>query len=162
MSTIAPPGEALALIFKLNSGLVTRSLDGLSDDDVWRRPPEGGNPMAWILGHITEARVQLLALLGQPMPLDWAATFQRGAQLRGRADYPDRARLEGAWRSTHGRMRDAFTGLTAARLAEPYTGKLPGATDLAGAIAFHAFHEAYHVGQLGYLRRQLGFSAVAD
>jgi uncharacterized damage-inducible protein DinB len=163
MTTRPPAGiEPVALIFKLNNGLVTRSLAGLSDDELWWRPSEGGNPMAWILGHITEVRSGLLASLGRPLETGWGRKFPRGASVGRPADYPGREAVEAVWQATHGLMRDAFSGLTDARLAEPHQGPpLPGVTTLAGAIAFYAFHETYHVGQLGYLRKQMGHSPVA-
>ena len=35
-----------------------------------------------------------------------------------------------------------------------------GVRTFADQVAFGAFHESYHVGQMGYVRRQLGHSAV--
>ena len=59
-------------------------------------------------------------------------------------------------------MRDGFAGLTEEFLAAAPTGRaLPGVTDNASMIAFSAFHESYHVGQMGYLRKMLGHSGVA-
>jgi uncharacterized damage-inducible protein DinB len=156
-SGIAP----VALIFKLNNGLVARSLDGLTDEDVWRRPA-GGNPIGWLLGHLTETRATLLAELEQPMSIPWPAAFARGAPLLDARSYPARTAIEGAWTETHGRLRDAFDQLTEARLTEASKGlPLPGAKTLAERLAFLAFHESYHVGQMGYVRRLLGGSPVA-
>jgi hypothetical protein len=33
---------------------------------------------------------------------------------------------------------------------------------LRGALALLAFHDGYHVGQLGFVRKWLGFSALLD
>lgn len=151
----------ISLIFKLNNGLVSRTLDGLTDDEVWRALPAGGNPIGWLLGHLTETRASLLHALGSPLETGWPASFARGASLADRSVYPTRPMIEQAWKATHGRMRDAFAALTNVQLASPSTVDLPGATNLAGQIAFLAFHESYHVGQMGYVRKQLGHSAIA-
>jgi uncharacterized damage-inducible protein DinB len=59
-------------------------------------------------------------------------------------------------------MRDAFAALTPDQLQQPPAGpRLPGANTVADQLAFFAFHESYHVGQIGYVRRQLGHSSIA-
>ena len=156
--------EAVALVYKLNNGLVTRGLEELSEDDFWAKPGDRANPIGWILGHITESRATVLGELGEPMGLPWGERrFSRGGALVARSAYPERAVLEEAWRATGGRMRGAFAGLTPERLdAVPKKQGLPGVTNVATLIGFFAFHESYHVGQLGYARRLLGFKGIAD
>src|SRR5687767_13576896 len=152
----------IGLIYKLNNGLVSRSLDGLSDDEVWQPPPGGGNPVGWILGHITETRVALLGLLGRTAATGWTPAFTRGSVRADRASYPSRQTIEVAWQNTHAGMRDAFAALTPEHLQQPAAGPpLPGANTVADQLAFFAFHESYHVGQIGYVRRQLGHSSIA-
>jgi len=58
--------QQIALIYKLNNGVVARTLDGLSDEEVWHSPPGGGYPIGWILGHLAEYRTAMLAILGSP------------------------------------------------------------------------------------------------
>ena len=77
--------DSLALIFKLNNGLIARSLEGLADDEVWRQPAGGGNPIGWIAGHVTEARASLLGALGAPYETGWGKRFARGSGLEGHA-----------------------------------------------------------------------------
>jgi uncharacterized damage-inducible protein DinB len=162
MSTSVPAAiEPVALIFKLNNGMVTRALDGVSDAELWERPASG-NPLGWLLGHITHTRGQLLNLLDAPWESGLGTHFKRGSALADAAAYPSRPIIETAWKETHGRMRDAFAALTEARLSAPAQGpQLPGAKTLSDQIGFLAFHEAYHVGQMSYVRRLLGHSAVA-
>jgi uncharacterized damage-inducible protein DinB len=154
--------EPLALIFKLNNGLITRSLDGLSDEDVWRQPTGAGNPIAWLLGHLTETRAHLLTELGARFDPGWDGVFARGSVLRERVDYPTREAIEMAWKATHSPMRDCFASIDQERLAgSPSRHAFPGVKTLADEIAGFAFHESYHVGQIGYIRRQLGHSGIA-
>jgi len=153
--------QQIALIYKLNNGVVARTLDGLSDEEVWQSPPGGGNPIGWILGHLAEYRTAMLAILGSPLQTEWQARlFMRGSVRGDRSIYPPRASIESAWKATHGAMRDAFAAATPEQLSAPSTLDMPGVRTLADQIAFGAFHESYHVGQMGYLRRQLGHTAV--
>ncbi|OFW18159.1 MAG: hypothetical protein A3H97_00850 [Acidobacteria bacterium RIFCSPLOWO2_02_FULL_65_29] len=165
VSPVARPSaiEPIALIFKLNNDMVARSLAGLNDEECWRQPEGGGNPLLWLVGHATISRAHLLARLGHTYDHGLGALFDRGARRSAPSAYPSRAAIEAAWQDTRGRMRDAFATLTDERLLAAPSGRpLPGATNIAGTIAFLAFHESYHVGQMGYLRRMLGHPGVAD
>src|SRR3954453_19609536 len=154
--------EPLALIFKLNNALVARSLDGMSDEDLWRQLTGSGNPIAWLLGHLTETRAGLLGEMGAPIDYGWSRTFQRGSAFQDRAGYPTGAAIETAWKATHSGMRDAFENVTGAQLPAPVTRRpVPGVEKLEDLIAFCGFHESYHVGQIGFIRKQLGHSSIA-
>jgi uncharacterized damage-inducible protein DinB len=154
--------DAVALIFRLNNRMVTQGLDGLTDDEIWIRPCGSANSIGWLLGHLAESRGSLLAELGDAAGMPWEKQFARGSAPGAPASYPSRTVLEQAWRGTSHRMRDAFAGLTPDRLtATPARQGLPGVTDVASLIAFYAFHESYHVGQISYARRLLGKSGLA-
>ena len=154
--------EPVALIFKLNNGLVKRSLDGLSDDEVWHRIGGSGNPIAWLLGHLTEARAALLRELAADFDPGWGGIFRRGSALADRSGYPPREAIERGWQATHALMRDAFASAKPEHLAGPARRNVfPGVTTFADEIGGLAFHESYHVGQIGFIRKQLGHSAVA-
>src|SRR6478672_8514256 len=154
--------QPLALIFKLNNNLIARSLDGLSDEEIWRQLSGSGNPIAWILGHLTEARAGLLSEMGASFDYGWNRAFRRGSMLSDRGGYPSRDGIEGAWHATHAAMRDAFSSLTPDRLNAPVTRRpVPLVETLADLIGFCGFHESYHVGQIGFIRKQLGHSSIA-
>src|SRR5262245_22667471 len=149
--------QALALIFKLNNNLIARSLEGLSDEEMWHQLSGSGNPIAWLVGHLTETRSGLLSELGTPFDCGWSRAFQRGSMVTDRAAYPGREVIEAGWNATHAAMRDAFAGLTRERLSAPVARRpVPGVETLADLIAFCGFHESYHVGQIGFIRKQLG------
>jgi uncharacterized damage-inducible protein DinB len=164
MSTVTIPKaiEPVATIFKLNNEMVVRSLNGLSDEDCWRQPDPGANPMMWLVGHATISRAQLLARLGHKYDHGLGTVFDRGSSPQTSSAHPSRAVITEAWQDTRGRMRDAFAALTDEGLLAPPSGRpLPGVTNVAHMIAFVAFHESYHVGQMGYLRKMLGYSGIA-
>jgi uncharacterized damage-inducible protein DinB len=155
--------QDLALIFKLNNGVVHTALEGLPDDDFWRRPEGGGNPIGWMLGHVTGSRYTLLNRLGDPAKTEWGNIFARGMPLSEVQHYPSRERLQMAWKDTHGRMREAFASVSPDTLAEKLGRRIGPLDDptVGETITFLAFHEAYHAGQMGYLRRLLGHAGVA-
>jgi uncharacterized damage-inducible protein DinB len=153
--------EQLAFIFKINNGLVAKALEGLSDDEVWKTPTGGGNSIGWILGHITETRLGLLKAFDRPLEGGWGRRFSRGSKAEERSSYPSRDAIEARWKETRAAMRDAFAALTSEKLAAPATVQLPGTTTVADQTAFVAFHESYHVGQIAFVRKQNGHSAIA-
>ena len=153
--------KPIALLFKINNSMVTRGLDGLSDDEAWYQMEGKGNPVAWIVGHLTETRAQMLGLLGAPWDAGWSTAFPRGGERRDRAAYPSRSAIEARFNETHEAMRAAFASLTAERLAAPAPVSIAGAKTIADLLAFFAFHEAYHLGQVGFIRKQLGHSSLA-
>ena len=164
MSTLSVPKtiESVTLIFKLNNEMVTRTLAGLTDEECWKQPDGGGNPILWLVGHVTISRAYFLKKLGAGYEHGLGTLFDRGA-IRGELSlYPSRQSIDAAWHDTRSRIRDAFASLTEEFLAAAPTGRpLPGVTDNASMIAFSAFHESYHIGQMGYLRKILGHSGVA-
>jgi hypothetical protein len=152
----------LALQFKINGGLMKSALEGLAPADLWRRPSEENNPMLWIFGHIVTTRAALAATLGAAVETGWDKKFTRGAALLPADHYPKVQEIERVNRDVVERLKDRFAALTDADLAAPATVTyLPGVKTLADQIAFFAFHESYHVGQMAYVRKSLGHSRIA-
>jgi hypothetical protein len=152
----------IALMFKLNTGLIKSSLDGLADQDLWHRPTPRNNPMLWVFGHIVATRAKLLGAMGDPLDAGWGDLFDRGAPLKDAACYPVRQEIERVHRDVSERLKTAFAAFTDADLERtaPALG-LPGVKTVGDQLAFFAFHESYHVGQLAYIRKSLGQSGVA-
>jgi uncharacterized protein YndB with AHSA1/START domain len=152
----------ISLIFKLNTGLLRTTLDGVAADELWRRPTPATNPMLWIAGHIVQTRATMLGLLGDSFDTGWSDLFTRGAALQEASRYPSRGDIDAVHRQIIDRLRAKFDALTDADLAAPARGKqLPGAKTVGDQLAFLAFHESYHIGQLAYVRKALGHSAIA-
>jgi len=163
MSTAAvhPAVAPVAQIFKINNNMVDRALAGLSDEELWRRPA-GGNPIAWLLGHLTEIRATLLSQLGAPWEPSWPKQFSRGSMVGDSSAYPSPAAIAESWKETRKLMRDAFAGLTDEQLLRAPSGPtIAGAETLSDLITFLAFHESYHIGQMAYVRKAIGHSAIA-
>jgi uncharacterized protein YndB with AHSA1/START domain len=158
-----PPGLApTALIFKLNTGLLRSTLDGLNAEELWRRPTPLTNPMLWIFGHIVQMRATMLRLLGDSFDTGWTDLFSRGAALAEPSRYPSRDDIDRIHSEIINRLKVKFAAISGGDLMAPARGRqLPGAKTLGDQLAFLAFHESYHVGQLAYVRKALGHSSMA-
>lgn len=161
MTTIANPvTRPLAVIFSVNDGFINRSIDGLSEDELWHRPSEQTNPMLWMLGHIVHTRGSLLRMLGDDFRTGWGNKFQRGAVIEDRAAYPTLSEIENFRTETSKRIATRLAEAGDDLLSQEATYNLPGCKILADQIGFLALHEAYHVGQMAYVRKMLGHRGI--
>jgi hypothetical protein len=152
----------ISLIFKLNTGLVRTTLDGVPPEQLWQRPTPLTNPMLWIYAHIVQTRATMLGLLQDPFDTGWGELFTRGSALHETSRYPSRDEIDTLHRQIIDRLKARFAVVTDVDLAAPArSNKVPGARTVGDQLAFLAFHESYHIGQLAYVRKALGHSAIA-
>jgi uncharacterized damage-inducible protein DinB len=160
-TTTHPVAGPLGVIFTVNDSFINRSIDGLTEDELWHRPSEQSNPMFWLLGHIVHTRGALLRLLGEDYRTGWGDRFQRGAALKERAEYPSFEEIERIRKDTSARLISRLAVLTEPELTREATGhQLPSCRTIGDQIAFLGLHEAYHVGQLAYVRKMLGHRSI--
>ena len=158
---VSPVITPIAKIFAINDDLALRALDGLTDAQLWSAPTLRNNPMMWVVGHFVQTRAQLLALLGEPTDTGWQERFVRGATLRDATHYPSRDEVERIMNDVTCRLHRKLATIDDEQVDRPPSTSLPGADTVADEIALFAFHDSYHVGQMGYIRKALGFPALA-
>ena len=161
MSTApAPPTvstEILLFLFDFDHRAVGLNTAGVTHVESLVPAHPGGNPMNWVLGHILANRSWILTLL-DAKPL-WSEADGKIYDEKG--VWPDVSGQARAWESmladfetTQDRIRAALGKVTPEHLAAKHA---PDAKRPRGMhLHFLQFHEAYHVGQLGLLRRVLG------
>jgi len=138
-----------------------RFLDGLVGDFSpadWQVSDAVGHNARWIVGHLALQRTRIRALVGlAPVVPPWEAAFGRGSSCTEvPADLDPRTLVE-AFHAAHQAVAEHWDAVTGADLAKPFGRTLPDGSDtVGGAIRFLAWHEAYHLGQLGLLRRLAG------
>ena len=150
----APDAETYADLFTMNFRAIRSLFRDVSEDEARRRPDGRGNPMLWMLGHVTSYRAELLALLGEKprrgdglkamfgkdVRSDEAAWLPAADLLAQLAELDDQ--LSACLRNLGDRAFEK-------RVDTPTRASVP-------AVSFLHFHESYHVGQLGYLRTWIG------
>jgi uncharacterized damage-inducible protein DinB len=138
------------------------SLNGLSSEQLWHRPTGQNNPMLWIAGHITQTRAVILALTGNPFNTGWSDLFARGSALGDQKTYPSITEIHRLLGQVGEKLYTTLESRDEEQLARPFSGiELPHVKTAADQLALFVFHDSYHVGQLAYIRKGLGFPAIA-
>lgn len=143
--------------------VVTLNAEGVSHDESLIQPRPGGNCMNWVLGHLVAVYDKSLELFGEEPaePEGSLARYQRGsAPLTGPGDARDFGELLGLWDGVARSHEEGLAALTPEDLAKPAPFSPDGPPregDTVGSLlATVQFHQAYHAGQLGVLRRIAG------
>jgi uncharacterized damage-inducible protein DinB len=149
--------DALLMNFRNNHWVLSKHAEGLSHEESVVRAGGGGNSFNWVLGHIVTSRNDIFALLGEP-PV-WseadAARYVRGSHELDPAAARQLAAILADLDRSQERLLARLEPLAEAELAAAR-----GDSTLGKQLAFLQFHETYHVGQTGLLRRLAGKEGV--
>ena len=145
-------------MFRTNTDIINKAIADVRTEDWFRMPGDDSNHMMWLLGHVVLHRGQVLNVLGVDWNSSWASLFARGSQRVDDADYPAVDEMRAAW--------DEISQQLNSTLREPAPDVLSKAAPqgapsfdktMSGAVAFYAFHDTYHTGQVSFLRKWLGY-----
>ena len=146
----------LRFLYDFNHVAITRNCEGLVHNETLIRPVPKGNCANWVLGHIVHNRSFILTLVKQ-QPL-WGEgegdMYARESKPLEPGDALPLPRLLADLEETQARLRRGLEALAPEELDLKHE---EGASRPRGAqLHFLHFHEAYHAGQLGLLRRMAG------
>ena len=143
--------------YGVSTSLFEMALEGLSKEELLKSVGDGSNPMIWMVGHLASTRSSLLNLLGRKQEVSWAGRFGRGTTISDAGEYPPLEQMLAVWKDTTTALMARFEEISDQELSaeSPRNFPVPDKT-IRGAISFMAYHEAYHVGQMAYLRKWLG------
>lgn len=143
--------ESLGASLQFNARALDLVLDGITHEDTLVQPP-CGNCVNWVLGHILAHRNLMLAALGAEPVWDrgMESRYVRGSEpVRGEGPGVERlGRLREELERSRERLAQALRQASEQDLARP-----AGSGTVGRQLLFLALHEAYHIGQVGLLRR---------
>ena len=149
--------------FRITTNLFIKAMTGVEAERAMVRPGPVSNPLLWLAGHLTHFRVRLLTLLGVPRDFPWGSVFDTGAKVGPAEMYPKPEEIVAVWEEISDLLMQRLDALTEADLAAPPSARVPRTdASLRGAIVYFSLHEAYHVGQMGYVRKWLGMTPIID
>jgi len=157
-----PQIKPLAALFDLNTDLLLNCLEGLSDEEARGRLEAGGNSITFLAEHLTDSRHFLVARLGHTLLNPIARYLADVRSMDDIAEWPSLEEIRQAWLGVSTHLHGVLERLTAAELAEPTAQRfLAEDTTRLGMVTFLAQHDSYHLGQIGFIRRQLGKSPMS-
>lgn len=151
-----------ATLFRFNSEMLSVGLSGLSQEHAVRRIKDGeGSSIAYLVGHVTSSRYDLLKSLGADAGNPFADLYGAGVGSKDGAAYPPIAELRAKWDEVAAELDRALDAVTDEAARAPDDGGFPIADQtLRGRLTFVAWHESYHVGQVGILRTEMGYPSL--
>jgi len=154
--------QILARQFELHTRLYNNVLEGIDDTAASNRLRDSVNHVTWVAGHILAARWSLNTLAGVDDPNPYEDLFGHGKSIDDAADYPSLDALREKFNSISPRILNALENAPDEVLDSPKPVDVPIADDtMAGMLAFLMHHEAYHIGQLGILRKYITKDAMS-
>lgn len=148
-------------ILELNAALFRKALEGVDQASGERRPNDHTNSLAFIACHALDARFYLMKLAGHERTNPWQSLFDAATDIATMKEFPPLYEVLAEWDELHEATLEVLAEMTPAELDAESDARFP--TDdrsILGGIAFLAFHEAYHVGQMGLVRKYFGFDPV--
>jgi DinB superfamily len=126
-------------------------------DGEWLVRQGEGNHAQWLLGHLAATRRWALRELGQLSEQEpWEQHFGMGSHPTPLGDDIAPALLRESFMKTGHALVKHLATLDEAAANAPFRKFPDGSDTLAGGMHFLHFHESYHLGQLGLIRRLLG------
>jgi hypothetical protein len=144
----------------------TRLLDQTKVEDWFRQPPGGVSHVAWQVGHLAFAQYRMaLERIRGPQPQDTELISEEFLRLFGRdsvpdpdpAKYPAPPKIRAVFDRVHERALRELRDLDESDLDQPVLKPHPLVKTKLWSLLWCAQHEAVHAGQIGLLRRQLGY-----
>ncbi len=157
--------DLLAIQLGYNNYTFHKNTADVSHDASLVQPHSGGNCLNWVVGHLATSRDMTRGVLGLEPALgkEEHPVYARSSEpLTDASKAESFERLTAAFAQDQDDIGAAIAALTPEQLAAPAPfspAKNPEETVgtlLAGLI----FHEAYHIGQTGVLRRIAGHAGV--
>lgn len=149
--------QELLQTLKRHNYVIKRQIDGVTHDQTLLQPPFRGNCMNWVLGHMLEARNEILQQLNQPIVLLASADGlykAESAPITPTSPAAPLATLLTGFDESLARIEQGLQSVPEEEMATIINAERQ--TTLRATISFSVWHEAYHLGQLEYLRQLTG------
>lgn len=152
-------------LFRHQAGMIQKvvevNTDGLTQEESLIQPPIGGNCLNWVVGHLLAIYNKALPMVGQEVvQLNGDVDrYDRGsAPIRDAAEALELRDLLSGFAEASRRFDAGLAGVTPETLDQPAPGSPSGNPNetVRSLLSTICFHQAYHAGQTGLLRRLAG------
>jgi hypothetical protein len=147
-------GNTLSKLYSLNVMVIEKNLKGITPEESFFQPQQAGNCVNWVLGHIVSTRNQVMKIIGES-PIwteEEAAPYRRGSvPLTDESLALPLSRMLTDLLASQEKLLTKLQSISPEELRAPFENGTR-----CEQLAIIQFHEAYHAGQLGLLRRLIG------
>lgn len=157
-TTLAPVIEMV----KLQTRLFSNTIAGVSDENGDDRLTDHTNHLKWLTGHLVSTRYMLANIAGIEAAEPYPELFAKGKGIETDANYPSLNELSRDWESISAQLLEKLQAMDedALNTTPPIQVPVEDQT-MRGMMTFFLHHEAYHIGQMGYLRKYHGYEAMS-
>ena len=145
-------------MFRTNTDIINKAIADVKDEDWVRQPGDDSNHLLWLLGHVVVHRGLVLKNVGVDWSAPWASLFARGSERVDTAQYPSIEEMREAWNQVSEQLKATLNESPDEVLSKPAAEGVPSFDKkVSGTVAFLAFHDTYHTGQMSFVRKWLGY-----
>lgn len=149
-------------VLTLNTRLFLNCLQGVIEADGVGRVSPHTNSLAFIAVHLVDARHFLSKGLGLALANPFAEALANVQRIDDADRLPSLDELRDAWRDVSDPLAERLAALHDEELVAPAPQQFPvDDGSVLGEIAFLLQHEAFHIGQMAFLRKQLGYESMS-
>ncbi len=146
---------------RMTHSVVRMNTDGVSHAESLVAPQPAGNCMNWVVGHLLCVYNRVLPLAGQTPVMDTEelSHYERGAApIQSPSEAMDLGVLLVAMDKAVDRLDAGLSGFTSETLDQksPFSPSNNPEETIRSVMSTVLFHQAYHAGQTGVLRRVVG------
>jgi uncharacterized damage-inducible protein DinB len=157
--------KTLAYQLELSSKVLEMNTGDVSHEESLVTPPKGGSCLNQVLGHLTRTRNMALGSMGQksPYPMEEFDPYDDRTGVRfSRENALPFDELRRRYKAMQEPLVRTIGGMSPETLASKPPRKFTGDLNetVGSNLATLVFHECYHVGQTGVLRRVAGKPGV--
>lgn len=165
MTTAAPATLSEVEVFRhqghMTLAVLRANVDGVTQEESLIQPSPGGNCLNWVVGHLACIYNKMLPLLGQERVMEEEALkrYDRGAPpIKDAAEALELRDLIAAFEKASERVDAGLAAIAPETLDRKVPESPSGNPDetVRTLLSTVCFHQAYHVGQTGVLRRLAG------
>jgi hypothetical protein len=154
--------DALKKLFGISYTVLKKNLNGVTHEESLLQPEADGNCLNWVVGHILSTRNSALQMLNQ-QPFwnqDEAALYKRGSgPIKDGSQAVNFQKMASDLDRSQELLMAGLSDVSDAQLNAPCPDPSIGET-IEEAVFIMQFHETYHAGQTGLLRRVVGREGV--
>ncbi len=146
--------QTFVSMFQYQESIYNNAFENLENDTALVRPLTTANHMNWLLGHVLHCRYMLANMLGVEDQNPFGNLYWE--KLEGE-NFKSIEEIKALFPSISEKLMRQIGSMTDEQLDNKSAPEKPALSDI---ISFFIYHEAYHIGQLGYARRLVGLEPM--